>query len=286
MAGCWWTGWPDGVECANWVLSKVSFGLIEFIRNTPLLIQVTFWYFAVVLNFPPAVIAAKYLDGVIISKQGVFIPSIALNEGGIFSGLSILLVAGIALYMTSRFARKGPARLAKLAVLIAAAGLLYYFKPLAMSFPTATRFSASGGTHFSAEMVALILGLSINACAYIAEILRGGLETLPKGQWEAASSLGFGRSKALTNIILPQVFRVVLPSLGNQYISLAKNTSIGIAIGYPDLFNVTGTVANQTGRTLEGIVLMVIAYLVISWAISGLTNVASFFVNKAHRGQR
>lgn len=275
-----------GRVSTNWVMSKVSFGIIEFVRNTPLLIQVTFWYFAVILNFPPAVIAAKYLNGVIISKQGVFIPSVELNDGGLVFGIGIILVVALAFFMASRLVGKGRDRLVKVVVLIAVLFLVYYFKPLTLSFPTATRFSATGGIHFSAEMVALILGLSVNACAYIAEILRGGLETLPKGQWEAASSLGFNRTKALSNIILPQVFRVVLPSLGNQYISLAKNTSISIAIGYPDLFNVTGTVANQTGRTLEGILFMIIAYLLVSWVISGLTSVANIFVNKAQRGHR
>lgn len=275
-----------GRVSSNWVLTKVCFGIIEFIRNTPLLIQVTFWYFAVILNFPPAVVAAKYINGLIISKQGIFLPAVSLNASSAYWGIAALVLTLCAYwacaYLPSRVARG----IAKLAVLCAGITLIYAAHPLILDFPEVTRFSAKGGNHLSAEMVALILGLSVNGCAYIAEILRGGLETLPKGQGEAASSLGFGHASALKNIILPQVFRVVLPSLGNQFISLAKNTSIGIAIGYPDLFNVTGTISNQTGRTLEGILLMVIAYLAVSWTISGLTQLAGRFVNKSQKGKR
>ncbi|WP_246692992.1 ABC transporter permease subunit [Methylobacterium sp. WL64] len=106
----------------------------------------------------------------------------------------------------------------------------------------------------------------------MAEIVRGAIDALPKGQWEAAAALGLSRSSTLQEIVLPQVFRVVLPSLGNRYISLMKDTSLGIAIGYPDLFNVYGTVSNQTGRNLEGVLIVMVTYLVLSWLISSVVN--------------
>jgi len=102
--------------------------------------------------------------------------------------------------------------------------------------------------------------------------VRGTMLSLPKGQWEACAALGMSRRQTLRDVIVPQVFRIVLPALGNQYISLTKNTSLGIAIGYPDLFNVYGTVANQSGRALEGVMVAMLAYLLLSWLISALVN--------------
>jgi ABC-type amino acid transport system permease subunit len=121
----------------------------------------------------------------------------------------------------------------------------------------------------------LLLALIVNGAAYLAEIVRGAIEALPRGQWEAAAALGLSRAETIRQIILPQVFRIVLPSFGNQYISLTKSTSLGIAIGYPDLFNVYGTISNQTGRNLEGILIVMLIYLLLSWVISALVNFAN-----------
>ncbi|TXM97080.1 amino acid ABC transporter permease [Methylobacterium sp. WL64] len=129
-----------------------------------------------------------------------------------------------------------------------------------------------GGLPLSPELTALLLAIVVNSSAYVAEIVRGAIDALPKGQWEAAAALGLSRSSTLQEIVLPQVFRVVLPSLGNRYISLMKDTSLGIAIGYPDLFNVYGTVSNQTGRNLEGVLIVMVTYLVLSWLISSVVN--------------
>jgi ABC-type amino acid transport system permease subunit len=128
-------------------------------------------------------------------------------------------------------------------------------------------------------MTALLLAIVVNSSAYVAEIVRGAIESLPKGQWEASASLGLSRSHTLRDIILPQVFRIVLPSLANRYISLTKDTSLGIAIGFPDLFNVYGTVSNQTGRNLEGVVIVMLTYLALSWIISGCVNGLNARVN-------
>ena len=118
----------------------------------------------------------------------------------------------------------------------------------------------------------MLLGLTVYTAAFIAEIVRGAILALPRGQWEASAALGMSRGRTYRDVVMPQVFRVVLPAFGNQYISLAKTTSLGIAIGYPDLFNVYGTVANQSGRSLEGVIVVMAAYLVISWSISGVVN--------------
>ncbi len=235
-----------------------------------------FWYFAVVLRFPPAAHAARLLGVMVASQQGVSIPSLVPSEAA--SAASVVTFVASLLFVAAglRSWRHKAARAVFLTtgVLALAASVTLGF-PLALDIPEAGRFSTSGGIVASPEMSALLLAIVINSGFYIAEIVRGTIESVPRGQWEAASALGMGRGLTLSEIVLPQVFRVVLPSFGNQYISLAKNTSLGIAIGYPDLFNVNGTVSNQTGRSLEGIVIVMATYLVLSWTISGVVNVTN-----------
>lgn len=163
-----------------------------------------------------------------------------------------------------------PFRWACIVALVAVPAIMLLTGIIELDFPVASKFKASGGTSISPEMAALLLAIVFNSASYIAEIVRGSIDALPKGQWEASASLGLDRRSTVNDIILPQVFRVVLPSFGNQYISLTKNTALGIAIGYPDLFNVYGTIANQTGHSLEGIVIVMISYLILSWIISAV----------------
>ena len=264
----------------NWLVRNLSFGLVECVRNTPLLIQIVFWYFAVVLRFPPANAASNWFGGLIASRSGVFLPGLAISEN---AGLASwgLLAAAVVSAIAALVMRGGRRRLTLLAAAIAAlalAGALGF--PLSADLPVATRFGARGGFALSPEMTAILLAIVVNSSAYVAEIVRGAIDALPKGQWEAASSLGLSRSHTLRDIILPQVFRIVLPSLANRYISLTKDTSLGIAIGFPDLFNVYGTVSNQTGRNLEGVVVVMLTYLALSWIISVCVNALNARVNR------
>lgn len=255
----------------NWLVRQISFGVIEFVRNTPLLIQLVFWYFAVVLQFPPLAAAAKLYGGFIISQQGTYLPWPVLAEGATTTS-AIAASAGVALIFAAIFMKAKQrllALVAAFAALALAAGLGF---PFVLDYPVANRFRAAGGIAISPEMAALLLAIVVNSASYIAEIVRGAIEAVNKGQWEAAAALGLNRRDTLSDIILPQVFRVVLPSLANQYINLSKNTALGIAIGFPELFNIYGTIANQTGRTLEGIVIVMVAYLLLSWIISAVVN--------------
>jgi ABC-type amino acid transport system permease subunit len=191
-----------------------------------------------------------------------------------------LLAAAVVLVVASVVLRGLRLRLILLAVAIAALiAAVFIGFPLGLDLPVATRFGARGGFAISPEMTALLLAIVVNSSAYVAEIVRGAIESLPKGQWEASASLGLSRSHTLRDIILPQVFRIVLPSLANRYISLTKDTSLGIAIGFPDLFNVYGTVSNQTGRNLEGVVIVMLTYLALSWIISACVNGINARVN-------
>lgn len=263
----------------NWLVRNLCFGLVEAVRNTPLLIQIVFWYFAVVLRFPPASAASNWFGSLLVSRSGVYLPGLVISESAGFASWGLLAIAAAS--AVACLVLRGPRRrLILLAVTTAAliATALVGF-PLGFDLPVATRFGARGGFALSPEMTALLLAIVVNSSAYVAEIVRGAIEALPKGQWEASASLGLSRSHTLRDIILPQVFRIVLPSLANRYISLTKDTSLGIAIGFPDLFNVYGTVSNQTGRNLEGVVIVMLTYLALSWIISACVNALNARVN-------
>lgn len=265
-----------GKLSTNFLVRKLSFGVVEFVRNTPLLIQLVFWYFAVMLKLPPIAQASQWYGGLIASRGGVYLPTFVPSEAATPASAAALGAALglLVLALVPALGRRlrSAALLGAVATAVAAAVLGF---PLAVEEPVRTRFGASGGTTMTPEMAALLLALVVNGAAYLAEIVRGAIESLPRGQWEAASALGLSRGETVREIILPQVFRIVLPSFGNQYISLAKSTSLGIAVGYPDLFNVYGTISNQTGRNLEGILIVMLTYLLLSWAISAVVNIAN-----------
>lgn len=253
----------------NGLIRTLCFYVVEFLRNTPLLIQVTFWYTAVVLSLPSVTATTGLPGGIYIARQGIFIPWFEVADAApvwaITAGLAGLaaLLAGVL--------RRSLRRLAWIAgvalITAAVAGGLF-----TGDVPKVGKFNASGGLRLSAEFTALLIAITLCTAGHLGEIVRGTIESMPKGQWEAAAALGYSRGHTLRDIILPQVFRIVLPSFGNKYIGLAKDTSLGIAIGYPDLFNVAGTVANQTGRMLETLFLLMVCYLAMSLTISAGVN--------------
>jgi His/Glu/Gln/Arg/opine family amino acid ABC transporter permease subunit len=258
----------------NWLVRQLTFGFVELVRNTPLLIQLVFWYFAVILKMPALTEASRWFGGVMLSQQGVFIPGVVAAAGAsIWSIWSIwALLAGVVFLVGAVASRKRRVLYGCMGVAGVFATAVLGF-PIEFSVPRVDGYGVTGGLSVSPEFAALLLGLSVYTSAFIAEIVRGAILSLPKGQWEAASALGLSRRHAFSDIVVPQVFRVVLPAFGNQYISLAKTTSLGIAIGFSDLFNVYGTVANTSGRNLEGVIVVMLAYLLLSWTISALVNV-------------
>jgi general L-amino acid transport system permease protein len=256
----------------NWVARNWAWGIIELIRNTPLLIQILFWYFAVFLQLPSIAEASIFHGSLILSRQGVFLPWLTVTASA--STFAWFAAGAIALLFGAGFVRSKRYRysfgLAAVVTLIS--GFAITGSPVRFDMPVASTFSVSGGAGFSPEMTSLIAALSVNTAAFIAEIVRGAVESIEKGQWEAAAALGLDARESLWVIVLPQAVKVILPSLGNQYVSLAKSTSFAIAIGFPDLFNVYGTVANQSGRSLEGILIVMAVYLIMSVSIGGLAN--------------
>ncbi|MBD2665237.1 polar amino acid ABC transporter, inner membrane subunit [Richelia sinica FACHB-800] len=186
----------------NWLVRNISAVYVEIFRNTPLLLQLLFWYFAVFLAFPKA--------------------ENKISLGGLF-----------------------------------------YFSQNGIELP---------GVNFSPEFSALLLGLTFYTGAFIAEIVRGGIQSVPKGQWEAARSLGLKPSLAMRLVIFPQALRVIVPPLTSQYLNLTKNSSLAIAIGYPDMYFVASTTFNQTGKAVEVMLLLILTYLTLSLTISVIMN--------------
>lgn len=187
----------------NWLVRNLALIYVETLRNTPLLLQLFFWYFAVFFSLPAPENPVSWLGLVSFSKSGIGLPA---------------------------------------------------------------------GLRFSSEFSALLLGLAIYTATFIAEVVRGGIQSVPKGQWEAARSLGLKPGIVMRRVIMPQALRTIVPPLANQYLNLAKNSSLAIAVGYPDLYAIASTTFNQTGRAVEVMILICATYLTISLLISGLMN--------------
>ncbi|MER8911909.1 ABC transporter permease subunit [Mesorhizobium sp. M0854] len=257
----------------NWLIRQLAFIVVEFVRNTPLLIQVVFWYFAFFLRLPPVTDAANVEKWFVFGQSGLFLPVPHISDG--VAPVSFVFVAvAIGLMFVACWPRLSSGRRwALLGAGIVTAGAAYAtgFR-IDMALPVVGRFGAVGGIQLSPEMSAILIAVIVNSAAYIAEIVRGAIEGLPKGQWEAAAAIGLSRRDTIRDVILPQVFRIILPSLANRYISLTKDTSLGIAIGFPDLFNVSGTVANQSGHSIETVLIVMAVYLLLSWVISAFIN--------------
>ena len=269
---------------SNWLLAKLAGGYVEIIRNLPLLLQLLFWYNAVLKTLP------DIRDSIVIprrrSSQQPRLVSAARRFSRAASARSRLrllagIVAAIAFVSGRAGGRSGPAQQAPvlLVVLALVVGLpLAAFAlaglPLGFEYPQAGRFNISGGIEVLPEFVALLFGLSIYTAAFIAEVVRAGILAVSRGQSEAAYSLGLQPGPTLRLIVVPQAMRVIIPPLTSQYLNLTKNSSLAVAIGYPDLVQVfTGTVLNQTGQAVEVVAITMLVYLFISLVTSLLMNI-------------
>lgn len=260
----------------NWLIRQWVGAYIETIRNIPLLLQIFFWYFAVLRPLPHPRESIDLFGLVFLSNRGLYVPK-PLLESGFGWLLGALLFGGIGAILLLRRARRAAggggkrAWLWPLVVLLgpAALVLLVVGLPLSWELPEFQRFNFRGGMVLTPEFVALLLALSTYTAAFIAEIVRAGIQSVSQGQREAAYSLGLPPGLTLRKVILPQAMRVIVPPLTNQYLNLTKNSSLAAAIAYPDLVSVfAGTVLNQTGQAVEVIGLTMAVYLAISLAIA------------------
>jgi len=264
----------------NWLLSRISGGYVELIRNLPLLFQILFWYLAVLSALPNPRQSISLFGSFFLSNRGFVVPKPVAHAGLEPFALAIL-VAVVASVLLQRYARRQlfeRGRVVKIwpYVLGLLIGLplvtaLLFGAPVTFEIPELKGFNFSGGSRIIPEFVALTIALSTYTAAFIAEIVRAGIQSVHKGQMEAGSSLGLQRGSVLRLIVVPQAMRVILPPLTNQYLNLTKNSSLAVAIGYPDLFSVfAGTTLSQTGQAIEIIAITMGVYLLISLVTSAI----------------
>ena len=272
---------------SNWLLARLCGGYVELVRNLPLLFQILFWYLAVLATLPRPR-DSLLLFGLYVNNRGLLVPRPLFGEGA--EWVLAALIAGVIIALAFRaLARRRQAETGELlpvgpVALGAVVGLplivfLLAGAPISFEVPELRGFNFVGGVRLIPEFVALLLALSTYTAAFIAEIVRAGILAVARGQSEAAYSLGLPRRLTLRLIVVPQAMRVIVPPLTNQYLNLTKNSSLAVAIGYPDFFALfAGTTLNQTGQAIEIIVITMLVYLAISLATSALMN----WYNRAH----
>ena len=266
----------------NWLLSRFCGTYIEVLRNVPLLLQLFFWYHAVLRILPRAKNSLNAGDSFFLNLKGLFIPK-PIPEAGFNSVLLTFIIAIIAIILLYRWAKKRQAQTGKqfpifyssLGIIIIPVlfiSILYNF-PLYFEQPVLKGFNFKGGIRLIPEMVALLLALSLYTAAFIAENVRSGILAINKGQIEASSAVGLNKIQILRLIIIPQAMRVIIPPLTSQYLNLTKNSSLAVAIAYPDLVHVfAGTALMQTGQAVEILAMTMAVYLTLSITISLLMN--------------
>jgi general L-amino acid transport system permease protein len=264
----------------NWLLSRISGGYVELIRNLPLLFQILFWYLAVLAALPNPRQSIALFGSFFLSNRGLVIPK-PIADPGLEPFAFAILIAIAAVLALRRYARRQLFEHGRritiwpyvLGLLIGLPLLtaLAFGTPVTFEIPVLKGFNFSGGARVIPEFVALLLALSLYTAAFIAEIVRAGIQSVHKGQMEAGASLGLSRGSTLRLIVVPQALRVILPPLTNQYLNLTKNSSLAVAIGYPDLVSVfAGTTLSQTGQAIEIIAITMGVYLLISLVTSAI----------------
>ena len=266
----------------NWLLAKVATGYVETIRNIPLLLQLLFWYNAVLKTLPEMRDSIVIFGGTYLNNRGLFLPKPQFLSGFDVVAVAALagLIAATVFYLwehkrQERTGQRGPVFTVMLALIVGLPFIALALKgfPLKFDYPQAGRFNIAGGIEVLPEFAALLFGLSIYTAAFIAEVVRAGILAVSRGQIEAAYSLGLKPSPTLRLIVVPQAMRVIIPPLTSQYLNLTKNSTLAVAIGYPDLVQVfTGTVLNQTGQAVEVVAITMLVYLTISLVTSLLMN--------------
>jgi len=270
---------------SNALLARLGGAYVETLRNLPLLFQILFWYLAVLGTLPSPRNSTPALGVVYFTNRGILMPRLDFGPGSGLVGWALIagLIIAVGFYLrASRRRKEGVAvpwrRYALLAV-IALPAITFFAAgmPVAIDLPELKGFNFVGGLRVNPEFLALLFALSTYTAAFIAEIVRAGFLAVPRGQWEAANSLGLSRRRTLRLIVAPQSMRLIVPPLTSQYLNLTKNSSLAAAIGYPDFFYVfAGTTLNQTGQAIEIIAVTMAVYLLISL-------ITSFFMNWYNR---
>ena len=265
----------------NLLVRSLSGAYVDLLRNVPLLLQLFIWYFVLTEMLPPIEEALHPLPGLFFSKNGLQFPHPMWVPGhwGTLAGFVVGLIGvrGWARWVQARHDATGQAPMfwlpaLAIVVLATAVGWLLGGAPTGFDVPEKTEINVVGGGAVTPEFLTVLLGLTIYTAAYIAEVVRAGIQSVPYGQHEASVSLGLSRAKELRLVQLPQALRVIIPPMTNQYLNLTKNSSLAVAVGYPDLVSISNTSLNQTGRAIECIAIVMACYLTLSLLTSALMN--------------
>jgi general L-amino acid transport system permease protein len=275
----------------NWLLSRISGAYVEIVRNLPLLFQILFWYLAVLAALPSPRQSISLFNVVFLNNRGLVVPW-PIAKPGLEAFVFSVLIALAAALLLRLYARRSLFKSGNpITVWPYAIGLLIglpaltamvFGAPFSFELPVLRGFNFAGGSRVIPELVALTLALSLYTAAFIAEIVRAGIQSVHGGQMEAGASLGLTRGTTLRLIVVPQALRVILPPLTSQYLNLTKNSSLAVAIGYPDLFSVfAGTTLSQTGQAIEIIAITMGVYLLISLVTSATMNFYSWRIGRS-----
>jgi general L-amino acid transport system permease protein len=268
---------------SNWLVSKIASAYIELIRNIPLLVQLFIWYFAVFQGLPFVQESIKWPGPIYLSQRGLYLPApvptstfsawIAFVVAGIVIAVILRIVMGRYQLKTGRTTYPVLTALIVLLVLSIAGWFLVGESPLVKDVPIMGKFNFDGGMQLTTEYAALLTGLVIYTGAFISEVVRAGILAVDRGQFEAARAVGLSDVQVLRLVVFPQAMRVITPPLISQYLNLTKNSSLAIAVGYPDLFFVGRTMINQAGRAVPVFTMMMGTYLFTSLTTSILMNI-------------
>jgi general L-amino acid transport system permease protein len=265
----------------NWLVERLAAGYIEVLQNVPVLLQLFFWSGIFHDNLPSPRRSLEPLSGVFINNRGFYFSVPVHDRAHLWMGVA-LLVAVLACTLLRRWARARQSRTGRtfplwsvsfgLTVALPLIAWAVSGAPTAMNTPHLSGFNFEGGMSLSPEFGALLLGLVLYTSAFVAEVVRAGIQAVSHGQTEAAMSIGLKPGLVLSLIILPQALRVIIPPLTSQMLNLTKNSSLAVAIGYPDFVSVANTTINQTGQAIEGVALIMVVYLFFSLATSAFMN--------------
>ena len=278
---------------SNWLVAKIAESYIEIIRNIPLLLQIFFWYFAVLRALPKPKQSIEFMDSIFLNNRGLFVPDPNVGEGSsilfYLFWLSVIISIGIFVWAKKRQNKTGktfPAFFISMALIVGTftVTLTALGFPISFEYPELKGFNFKGGMKLIPELVALTFALAMYTAAFIAEVVRAGIQSVSKGQTEAARSVGLKEGLVLRLIIIPQALRVIVPPLTNQYLNLTKNSSLAAAIAYPDLVLVfAGTALMQTGQAIEIIGMVMGVYLFLSLFTSVVMNLFNRYMKVGER---
>ncbi|MCP3460972.1 amino acid ABC transporter permease [Bradyrhizobium sp. CCGUVB23] len=266
---------------SNWMIRKLATIYIEVFRNVPLLLVILFWYQGVLALLPNVRSSLALPFGSYLNNRGLYLPRLIWSQGAWLIIAGLMVAIGLSWYVARRAHARQMATGQQLPVFWVSVALLIGLPllgcvlagfPMTVEFPQKGTFMLTGGLDVKPEFLSLLLALSFYTASFIAEIVRAGIQGVPKGQAEAYSSLGIRPGQGLRLVIIPQALRIIIPLLTSQYLNLTKNSSLAVAVGYADLYAVGGTILNQTGRAIEVVVIFMVVYLGLSILTSLVMN--------------